>query len=366
MGHLANAKEEVYFALAERLNQNPVGAPVNQSLMEILHRLYTAAEAELGSKFPLLPMTLDSISGATGMGREKLEKMLEKMSGKGLVVDVTRREETYYMLAPMVVGFFEYTFMRVRDEINMKEMAELFNAYFASPGVRDEIFGAPTKMFKTLVYEKIIPALVETEVLSYERASEIIRQSGGGALTICSCRHKASHLGTVCDAPREVCTSLGDAANWVVRKGLGRPATVDELLRVLDLSEQHGLVHLGDNVVKKPAYICNCCSCCCGVLQTISKGKIMSVNPGNFIPEADAELCEDCGICVQRCPVKAIRINDDLEMPAIDEKLCIGCGVCAAGCPTGALRMARRPVPNPPPENKKEQMLAIAREKGKL
>ncbi len=41
MGHLIDAKEQVYRALAERLNRNPVGAPGSEVLMEILHHLYT-------------------------------------------------------------------------------------------------------------------------------------------------------------------------------------------------------------------------------------------------------------------------------------------------------------------------------------
>ncbi|MEW6425840.1 MAG: (Fe-S)-binding protein, partial [Bacillota bacterium] len=135
MGHLTSHKEEVYRALAERLNKNPVGAPVNEFLMAILHRLYTESEAELGSKFPLLPMPLDKIAGITGMGPEELEKILNSMADKGLVMDLPRRDGTYYMLAPMVVGFFEYTFMRTRQDLDMKELAELFEKYFHSQGV---------------------------------------------------------------------------------------------------------------------------------------------------------------------------------------------------------------------------------------
>jgi len=367
MGHLVNSKEEVYYALAERLNKNPVGVPVNEILMEILHRLYTVAEAEVGSKFPLFPMPLPDISAAVGLGVAELKKMLDAMADKGLVVDMDHQGEVYYMLSPVVVGFFEYTFMRVgREDVDLKEMSELFERYFNAEGVREEIFAAPTKMFKSLVYEKVIPAVVETEVLPYERASEIIRQSGGGALTVCSCRHKASHLGTACDAPLEVCTSLGDAAKWVVKRGFGRPAGVDELLRVLDRTEKLGLVHLGDNVLYKPAYICHCCGCCCGVLTTITKSKIMSVNPSHFIPEVTVDLCESCGVCADRCPIHAIRLDGDLEIPVIDRDICIGCGVCVANCPTGAMNMTRRKITSHPPKSKKEQLLAIAREKGRL
>lgn len=55
MGHLLNGKDEVYRALAEHLSRFPVGAVINETLMEILRRLYTESEAGLGSRIPLKP-----------------------------------------------------------------------------------------------------------------------------------------------------------------------------------------------------------------------------------------------------------------------------------------------------------------------
>lgn len=370
MGHLINAKEVVYRALAERLNKNPVGAPVNETLMEILYRLYTESEALTGSKFPLLPMTLDKAAEATGIKEEELKKILDSMADKGLVIDWPRRDGVNYMLAPMVVGFFEYTFMRVRDNLNIKELAELFETYFKCEGVKEEIFGSATKMFKTLVYESLIPAAVETEVLSYERASEVIREAGGGALSMCACRYKASHLGKACGAPVEdVCTSLGTSGKWIAQRGFGKPASVDDLLRVLDRTEKLGLVHMGDNVLRKPSMICHCCGCCCGLLRAINETGIMSVHPSNFIPSLEADLCAGCGECAEGCHIRAITMSEaggGADTPVVKEDLCIGCGVCAAKCPTGALTMSRRSVLHVPPPNKMTQFMQIAMEKGRV
>jgi len=371
MGHAFNAKEEVYRALAERLNKNPVGVPINEGLMEILHRLYTESEALVGSKFPLLPMPFDKIAGLTGLAGQELQGILESMANKGLLLDLQRRDSIYYMLSPMVVGFFEYTFMRVRDSVDMKALAELFESYFQRAEVRDEFFSADTQMFRALAYESLIPSLVETEVLEYERASEIIRQSNGGALSMCSCRHKAGHLGKACNAPLDVCTSFGDAANWLVRRGMGKPATVDELLRVLDQTEKLGLVHLGDNVLNKPAYICHCCGCCCLVLRSISESGKKSIHPSNFLPVLDQNNCIGCGICAESCHIHAITMVADekgmwdTEVPSLNQEPCIGCGVCASVCPTHALTMSRRSVLHIPPANKREQFTRISKEKGR-
>lgn len=367
MGHLIDAKEQLYQALAMRLNKNPVGAPVNETLMAILHRLYTETEAMVASKLPLRPLTLIRIVKITGIEQDRLAPILHGMADKGLLLDLPRKDTTYYVLAPMVIGFFEYTFMRVRDNVNMKELAELFEQYFNAPGVREEFAGGETKLFRTMVYEKLIPAVVETEVLNFERASEVISQSGGGALSMCSCRHKASHLGKACGAPVAVCMSLGFAARWVISHNLGQPATVNELLEVLEQTEKAGLVHLGDNVLNDPAYICHCCGCCCQALRAINESGRLFTHPSNFIPSLDQDNCTGCGACADSCNILAItrQKNGDSEVPVVNDELCIGCGVCANVCPCGALTMNRRKAIAMPPVNKSEQLKRIGVEKGR-
>lgn len=368
MGHIINAKDEIYHALAERLSKTPEGAPINEHLMAILHRLYSESEALVGSKFPTIPMPLKKISSLTGIEESELKVILDEMSDKGLVLDIPRKDSFYYMLAPMLVGFFEYTFMRTRDNVNLKELAELFETYFHSPGVMKEIAGLDTKVMRTLIYENVIPLAVETEVLDYEKATEIIKQSGGGAITMCACRHEASHLGTACDAPVEVCMSLGGAAEWIVRKGLGKPATVDDLLNVLKQTQELGLVHLCDNVLNKPTYICNCCGCCCKVLRGIREQQVFATHPSNFIPSIDLDGCINCGTCADKCQIQAITMTlreDGIEVPVLNNELCIGCGVCSAACPTESLIMSGRSERLVPPENVKEKFKRMALEKGR-
>lgn len=373
MGHLTMAKEEVYRALAKRLDQNPVGAPLNETLMKILHIMFTETQAMIGSKFPMGMVRLEQLVEITGMSAEELKGHLDEMADKGLVIDVPRHDSFYYMLSPLVIGFFEYTFMRVTDKLPMKELAELFEAYHREPGVVEEFFGAPTKFFQTWLYESLIPEEVESEVLTYEKASEMIRDAGGGSLTMCYCRHQAQHMGTACDAPVEdVCTSLGNAAEWLIRRGFARRATVDELLRVLDRTEELGLVHLADNVQNKPAYICHCCGCCCGVLKAANEHGILTAQPSNFMPRINEELCNGCGACVKRCHVKALTVAERVpgdkksRKAELNKEKCLGCGACIRGCKQGAMTLIRRKEIYVPPKNKKEQMLRIAMEKGKI
>lgn len=368
MGHLIHSKEEIYYALAERLSKTPEGAPINEELMDILHHLYTESEALVGSKFSSIPMTLEKIANLTGIEEKELKVILDGMSDKGLVLDIPRKNSLYYMLAPMLVGFFEYTFMRTGDHVNLKELAELFETYFHSAGVMKEIAGLETKVMRTLIYEHIIPLAVETEVLNYERASEIIKESGGGAISRCACRHEAAHLGKACDAPLEVCMSLGGAAEWIIRKGLGKPATVDDLLKVLDQTTKLGLVHLCDNVMNQPTYICSCCGCCCKVLRSINEQQVFAAHPSNFIPSIDLKRCLGCGICADKCPIQAIIMTDKgdgQEAPDWNNGVCLGCGVCSAACPSGSLTMLRREVLQVPPGTLREKIKRMTSEKGR-
>ncbi len=367
MGHSLDHKEQIYNELAERLSKNPVGAPVNEMLMEILHKLYTSAEAEIGSKLPFRPASASHLAKATGKSASEISEILDSMANKGLVIDFPRRGETYYMLAPMVVGFFEYTFMRAK-RADLGELAELFENYMQDQTVREEIFHGGTKMFRALAYEDVIPLAVETEVLDYDRASDIIRQSGGGALSTCACRHMADHLGRACDAPiDDVCTSLGQASDWLIRRNFAKIATIEDLLENLERAREEGLVILCDNVLGQPAFICFCCGCCCGVLRAINEGGLKAVEPGNYLPQVSFEKCVACGACETACQINAISLTGrDADLrPLIDRTLCIGCGICASVCPAGACYMVAREPPYKPPRDSFQQMLSIAREKNR-
>ncbi|UMZ72501.1 4Fe-4S dicluster domain-containing protein [Natranaerofaba carboxydovora] len=373
MGHLGTNKEAVYKALAKKIDSHPPGAPNNETLLHILKCLYTEEEASLGAKFPRFISSFNSLQKKTSLSQSELKKHLNNMINKGLVTDLNAegKDDQYYMLTPMVVGFFEYTFMRTTSNLPLKDLSELFEEYLTNKEVVQEIFGGETKFFRASTHQKHIPLEIETEVFDYEKAADLIKDAGKGAITTCSCRHKAWHLGKNCDAPMDVCTSLGSAAEWVVEKGFGRPAGTDELLRILDETQEKGLVHLVDNVEKNPFYLCHCCGCCCGVLRAINEHEVHSVIPSNFIPHIDSQNCNGCGNCSKKCHINAVEIieqsqaNKNGKTAKIIEDLCIGCGACIDGCNKNAILLVRRDKIYTPPKNKKDQTIKMAKEKGK-
>ena len=49
----------------------------------------------------------------------------------------------------------------------------------------------------------------------------------------------------------------------------------------------------------------------------------------------DQEACTGCGICVEACPVEAIRLADGKAR--VDADTCVDCGACVSQCPTEAI-----------------------------
>lgn len=59
-------------------------------------------------------------------------------------------------------------------------------------------------------------------------------------------------------------------------------------------------------------------------------------------------LCKGCGLCIEKCPVKAISFSKkDLgyySTPTVEINIekCIGCGICEITCPDSALRLDKK------------------------
>jgi ferredoxin len=380
MGHLGHLKEE-YRELVGRLAANPVALPeptdqrAREAFREILEIMYTPEEAALASKLPIAPATLHVIAHRTGLSEEALKPRLDAMCDKGVVVDLVSRRtgETRYLLSPPVVGFFEFSMMRAKDSVPKKRMAEAMHAYIHGDDTfAREVFGRETVLGRALVHET---ALGDTpDVLDWERATKIVESATAHAVSLCYCRHEASHVGTACDAPQEVCLSLNGGAEFVIRRGFGRAISRDDALAIMTDARKRGLVQIADNVLQQPTYICNCCGCCCAQLSSINEFGLRAVNPSGFLAHADTSRCVGCSKCARACPIAAIEMKPTRaqgkrknEMHAIvDPERCIGCGVCADACGKHSMHVERRDEQPTVPRDSVEKALRMALERGHL
>jgi NAD-dependent dihydropyrimidine dehydrogenase PreA subunit len=382
MGHLGRLKEE-YRDLVARLDRGQLALPAAEEARaeaarrEILEILFSPEEAALAARMPVRPVALGRLAARLGASQAELEARLEPMCERGVVLDLVnpRSGQRSYMLAPPVVGFFEYSLMRAKDTIPKKRMAEALHAYtHGDPAFAREAFGRETVIGRALVNEGELAGDALPDVLAWEKASEIVRGARRWSVSLCFCRHKAEHLGTRCDAPMENCLSLNGGAEFVVRRGFGREIDRAEALDVLARARDGGLVQIADNVKSRPAFMCNCCGCCCEQLQAVSRWGLPAVNPSGFVPRRDPARCAGCSRCARACPVGAIEMRPLLSAgsrrnglaPHVDEERCVGCGVCAGACHKGALAMARGGRPRPVPANGIERVVRMALERNRL
>jgi Na+-translocating ferredoxin:NAD+ oxidoreductase RNF subunit RnfB len=374
MGHHLDGKSSIV-PLIDRLNKYPIGLPDSDKLRQILAILFSEEEAYVASRFPLTEATLPELVRATGWESSRLKATLEEMAEKGLVMDTTYGGKTFYLLMPGLIGFFEFSFMKQRNDLPVAELAQLMHEYlYGDPEQKmgREFFTSKTPLTRSLPYEEHIPT--SSQVATYESAREIIKKAGYGAIGMCYCRHKKDHLNESCKkkAPtKEICISLGTAAKFMTRRGFAEKRSTEQLLAILDQARDLRLTHITDNIRHKPSFICNCCSCCCELLGGVQMGYPMGVAKTNYTLRIDRETCLGCGLCQKACNVAALEMVDvengkrKKHVQIIGDN-CLGCGACISACPSHSLSLvhaAGRPVP---PEKKKDLFKQILKEKKKL
>jgi len=369
MGHLVG--KDLYRKLGKKIDGQTARAPWNDNLYAILTELYTPEEAELIVRMPYGMSTLNQIAGVTGDDPAKLQKLLDGLGEKGLVLDFWTGREYIYAVSPLIIGIFEFTMMRTRGRLNTKEWARLFNDYLED---KTTFFrancakGEKVSPLRVLPYEDAIDGGDYVEILDYEKADAIIDQVKKLAVGICSCRHEKLHVGQkTCDIPLETCTSFDTAADYMIRHGFAREVSKEEMRANLARSKESRLVLCTDNTQKNVSFICHCCGCCCNVLLGVSRfGYPNVVVTSNYIAQSNVEECGQCVTCSESCPVQAITIDSATSLPLIDKSVCLGCGVCALDCPTGAMKLVKREQRVLHPADTFERVILQCLERGTL
>ena len=374
MAHLTS--RSAYRDLVDRLNRFPQGAPPSDLLYRILAILFTEREAALVASLPIKPFTAETAARAWKTTPGEARVVLESLADKALLLDIVRNGETRWVLPPPMAGFFEFSMMRIRGDIDQKALAELFCQYLnvEEDFVREIFTRGETQLGRAFVNEEALPEDDALEVMDWERASEVARSASDVGVGVCYCRHKMSHVGKACNAPMENCLTFGTTASSLIRHGFAKRIEPSEALDLIGQARARGLVQFGENVRKRPSFICNCCGCCCEALVAQRRfGFLKPVHTTGFLPAVDRERCNGCGKCVTACPVEAMGLvsANDPKAPKrrtvrLAEEACLGCGVCVPTCRPGALRLVRRETRVIPPLSTTHRTVVMAIERGQL
>jgi ferredoxin len=371
-----HASRSVYDRLTDRLNRFPQGAPPSEHLFEILKMLFSEREAALVSVLPVRPFKVARAAAAWKTTEAEARKVLDELASRALLVDVEKDGEWEYVLPPPMAGFFEFSMMRLRSDLDQKALAELFYQYL---NVEDDFVRAlfargETQLGRAFVHEPALPADDALHVLDYERATEVIRTARHRGVSLCYCRHKMAHVGRACDAPQDICMTFNLAAQSLVRHGHAREVDAAEGLDLLAQAWERGLVQFGENVRQGVNFICNCCGCCCEAM--IAARRFAALHPIHttaFLPAVDAARCNGCEKCVRACPVEAmvaVSANDPARpnrtVARVDEERCLGCGVCVRACRPAALSLEERGPRELTPLNSAHRAVLMAVERGTL
>jgi len=361
-----------YGRLSDRLNLFPQGAPPGELLFSILKILFSEEEARLVSLLPIKPFTAETAARAWKMELPAARRVLEELAGRALLLDM----DGTYTLPPPMAGFFEFSMMRIRDDIDQKALGELFFQYLnvEEDFVKNLFTEGETQLGRVFVNEPVLSNENALRVLDYERASRVIQTATHIGVGVCYCRHKMQHVGRECGAPMEICMTFNTSAASLTKHGHARAVTVSECMKLLEKAYDHNLVQFGDNVRSGVNFICNCCGCCCEAMIAARRFALLNpVHTTNFIPRIDEAKCTGCGKCADACPVEAMTLvsSNDPRKPkrrkaALNAEICLGCGVCVRACAAGALRLDSREERVITPVNSIHRVVLMAIERGKL
>ena len=376
MAHHNSIRYSPYKKLTGRLNLLPQGAVASELLFEILKILFSEREAGLVSKLPILPFSAGKAAGIWKLKESEARTILNDLADRGLLLDGEENDEVLYSLPPPMAGFFEFSLMRYRNDIDQKTLSELFYQYMnvEEDFIKNLFTLGETQLGRTFVNEEVISNENALHVLDYERASWVIKTASVIGIGICYCRHKMAHLGKNCDAPMDICMTFNGSADSLVRHGIARKADVSEGLDLLKKARENNLVQFGENAQDKVNFICNCCGCCCEALIAARRfGFLHPVHTTNFIPFILEENCNGCGKCVSLCPVEAMTLvsannpkKPKSKKAKLDADICLGCGICLTGCSYKAIDLRSRRERVITPINSVHRVVSMAIERGKL
>lgn len=346
--------------------------PKNRKSMEILKIWYSEDDAKVLAAGPFKTVQLDQYTveeyaEKSGLPLAKVQETFDKLSPKGLIfwfIDYRDGNKKKYMIPPLFPGLVEYFIISPNNPIDLRrEFVRKFH--------EDETESSLVSVISDFSVFRVIPGLKpkpgtrkieingkleneKSKVLTYQDVEQIIRSAGKHenniAVLPCTCRTMSMMMKTSpdCRGSVENCLVFGAPARFSVEEGIGRYVDVEEAMKILKKAEKEKLIHTTLNTYEKQSFICNCCTCCCGILSTAIKLNFKEFyQASDWVPVIDMEKCNMCKKCIRSCGFNALTFRIGMKEDGSDDRIvvredqCAGCGVCASNCPQDAMNLKK-------------------------
>jgi NAD-dependent dihydropyrimidine dehydrogenase PreA subunit len=199
----------------------------------------------------------------------------------------------------------------------------------------------------------------------------MIKRAREITVNACACRKNRES----CDTPLWTCMHL----DWLPagsprEQGMGggslrETLSQEKALAVSDEAEESGQVHIPLNTAQAET-VCNCCPCCCSVLNPVLfyKKAHTLLEPSRFRAVIDREKCGGCQTCVERCYFDAVEMRKTAgskKMKAyIVNENCMGCGLCIFKCPEQAMHLELVRPPEHIPNMSRDETVSLNKNSG--
>jgi len=144
--------------------------------------------------------------------------------------------------------------------------------------------------------------------------------------------------------PTQVCMIVGQPfVDFAVEHNprTARKISTGEALALLEAEHARGHLHAAyfkDVMLNRFYAICNCCACCCGGIEAMTRCGVPMVISSGYVAAVDETACLSCGVCEDACPFGAIAVNGSA---VVDWEKCLGCGICESQCASAAITLVR-------------------------
>ncbi|MBD3227914.1 MAG: hypothetical protein GF329_06970 [Candidatus Lokiarchaeota archaeon] len=346
-----------YKKLAEKLNNTIFGLSKNEegeisdTWLEYLKLLVPQKYIKYIIKLDVYPflMSVRSFARKINKPKEEAAEILEDLFNKDCIMRVHSKTRFKYAIhLPFL--FFDAPILNFNHgypEEKAKKVAELSLKFLEDEDWYKNFEGTDqTPLSRIVPIDESIP--VKSEILPYEDASSIINNAEVLSLHECACRARLEMVGKrKCKGkfPLKTCIGVNDGGQYVIDRGKGEEISKDKAKQLLKEFSKLGLVHTTENFKHgNHMVLCSCCPCCCNLMGGITKphwDNPRAIAASNYIAVMDEpEKCQQCEICLEKCPFNAISSNPAGQIK-IESKKCMGCGVCVMNCPSRAIKLQR-------------------------